>query len=454
MSNELMRTAKDAAGKVKLLLDPGVVPLNQAIELEERPPAKGLSQLVFGIVAIIVFAILWSAVTRVDVVASAPGRVVPAGDLVAVQHLEGGVVAEILVAEGERVKKGQALLRLAPLDTEGRLEQIQAKRAAHLLAIEGERAVMENRAPSFDGVVTGFARQKAEQLSLFNARRQSIEAQRTVLSAQKAQRDAEVDRLTSQVIVLRRDQQIAEEELKLKTDLYARRLTTRDRFYASQRDAADRQKQRMNARDQLTRANSELDEYERKLKEFETKTRADAQEAIAKNTAELAEIDAALRNEQGRAKRLNLTAPVAGIVTGLSVKAINAVVKPGETLMELVPTGEAMVVMAEVKPQDIGQVRVGQPADIRVTAYDYATFGTLAGKVDRISATTFADADGRQFFKVRVRVEREYLGDDPKASRVTPGMEVEVDVKTGARSILAYVLKPVTRTWDTALREP
>jgi adhesin transport system membrane fusion protein len=454
MSDALSRRVKETAGKVKLLLDLGVVPINLAIELEERPPSKSWSQLVYGICGLIVLAVLWSAATRVDIVTNAPGRVVPAGELVAIQHLEGGVIADILVAEGEQVRKGQTLLRLAPLDTEGRLDQLKAKRAANVLAMEGERAIFEGRTPAFEAVVTGFVKQKAEQMSLYTARMQALEAERTVLRSQAAQRESEVARLSSQLIVLRRDAQIAEEELALRTDLFERKLTTRDRFYGAQRDAADRQKQRMNARDQLVTAERELGEYERKLTEFEAKTRAGAQEAIAKHTAELGEVDAALKNEQGRARRLNLTAPVTGLVSGLSVKAINAVVKPGETLMELVPTQDPLVVMAQVSPQDIGQIEIGQRADVRVSAFDYAMYGTLEGKVERISATTFADQDGRQFYRVRVRLARDYFGDNPKEGRLLPGMEVEVDVKTGVRSVLAYILKPVTRTWDTALHEP
>jgi len=454
MIDNLNQTLKDAAQKVRLLFDPGVVALNQAIELEERPPAKSLSQLVFAICALVVCAILWSAVTRVDIVANARGHVSPAGELVAIQHLEGGVVAQILVSEGERVKAGQALVRLAALDTQGRLDQLMAKRAAHLLAIEGERAIFDGDAPNFSKVTEGFEKQKAEQQALYGARMQSIATQKLVLAAQAAQRKSEVERLASQLIALRRDEQIAGEELALRQQLYERKLTTRDRYYGAQRDVGDRKKQRMNARDQLSSAESGLAEYERKLNDFEATTRADAQESISKRTADLAEVDAALKNERARAGRLNLTAPVDGIVSGLSVKAVNAVVKPGETLMELVPTRDPLVVMAEVNPQDIAQVTLGQRADVRVSAFDYATFGTLEGKVDRISATTFSDPDGRQFYKVRVKLMRDYFGKDPKAARILPGMEVEVDVKTGSRSILAYALKPVTRTWETALREP
>jgi multidrug efflux pump subunit AcrA (membrane-fusion protein) len=164
MSEHMMRALQTAKGKIKLLLDPGVVPLNQAIELEERAPAQSSTQLVYAIFGLVALGLLWSVLTRVDVVTNAPGRVTPVGDVVAIQHLEGGVIAQILVAEGERVSKGQTLLRLAALDTTGRLEQLNAKRATHLIAIEGDRAVVDGRAPAFDAVVPGFLRQKASTM--------------------------------------------------------------------------------------------------------------------------------------------------------------------------------------------------------------------------------------------------------------------------------------------------
>ncbi|MBP6014308.1 MAG: HlyD family type I secretion periplasmic adaptor subunit [Alphaproteobacteria bacterium] len=444
---------KQTATKVKLLFDPGVVALNQAIELEERPPSKSVTQLVYALCGVVVAGIVWSALTYVDVVTNARGRVTPAGELVAIQHLEGGVISQIMVAEGEHVRAGQTLLKLAALDNEGRLDQLNAKRAGQLLAIEGERAIFEGRVPEFTKIVTGFERQKIEQQSLYTARIQANETQRMVLNAQIAQRKSEVERLTSQLFVLRRDESIANDELAMRKDLFDRKLTTRDRYYGAQRDAADRLKQRLSAKDQLARAESELAEYDRKYKEFEATTRAASQEQIAKLTGEFAEVEAALKNEKGRAGRLNITAPVDGIVTGLSIKAINAVAKPGETLMEIVPTNEPLVVMADVKPQDIGHVTVGQHADIRVSAFDYATFGTLQGKIERISASTFATQDGQSFYKIRVRLNDDHMRDRLDA-RILPGMDAEVDVKTGSRSVLAYLLKPVTRTWDTALREP
>lgn len=444
----------DLDAKVKLLFDPGVIALNQAIELEEQPPARSLSLLMFGICSLVVASLIWSAFARVDIVTNAHGRVMPAGELVAIQNLESGIVSEILVSEGELVEAGQTLLRLAALDTQGRLDQLTAKRAAHLLAIEVERAIVENRAPDFAKAVGGFEKQKVEQQSFYDARMKAITTERTVLNAQIEQRQASVERNVAQLMVLRRDEQRANEELEMRRDLLERKLTTRDRIYSAEQDVADRQKQRLSTRDELARVTSELAEYERRLIALDDKTRAGAREAITKHVADLGEVQASLDNELGREGRLNIKAPVAGIVMGLSVKAINAVAKPGEPLMQIVPTNEPLVVMADVQPQDIAYVALGQHAAVRISAFDYSTFGTLSGTVDRISAATFTDRDGREFYKIRVRLEHDYFGSDTGATRVIPGMDAQADVKTGERSVLTYLLKPVARTLDTALREP
>ncbi len=454
MSDAFAYKLKETALKVRLLFDPGVMALNQAIELEERPPARSVSQLVFAVCALVAAGLTWAAFAHVDIVTNAHGQVTPAGELVAVQYLEGGIVSDILVSEGGHVEKGQTLLRLVPLDSQGGVDQFAAKRVSHLLAIEGERAIIEDRAPAFGSIGKGFEQQTAEQQALYLKRIEAHASEKKVISAQIAQRRASVERLQTQLPILEHDAQLAEGELAVSGQLLERQLTTRDRYYSLQRDVADHRKQLLSTRDELTRAQSELTEYERRLADADAKVRAEAQEAISKQMAELAEVDASLANERGRANRLNITAPVSGVVTGLTIRAVNAVVRPGDTLMQLVPTGDPLVVMADVQPQDIARLSVGQQADIRVSAFEYSQFGTLQGKVERISAATFSDRDGHQFYKIRVLLDRDYLGLDPKANRIMPGMDAEVDVKTGARTVLNYLLKPVARTWETALREP
>ena len=373
MSNLVTSASRFITKRVQLLNDPGVVPLSQAIELEERPPSGALSKLVFAICGLVVCAVAWSALTQVDVVTNARGRVIPAGDVVAVQHLEGGVIAKILVAEGEHVRAGHPLLQLAALDTEGRLGQWYAKRASHLLGIEGQNALIENRSPAFAAIVEGFESQKMAEAALFGAKAQALDSQRLVLSAQVEQRKSDVVRLSSQVRELARDVENSEAEYAMRTKLYVDKLTTRDRLVAAERDASDRRKQLLSTKDQLSRVANERLEYERKIAELESKVLADAQAAVAQHTAELAEVEAALKNEKGREGRLTVTAPVDGIVTGLAAKSVNAVVRAGDTLMEIVPTNEALVIAANVTPQDIGQIAIGQNTDVRVSAYDYAT---------------------------------------------------------------------------------
>jgi membrane fusion protein, adhesin transport system len=439
--------------RVRLLFDPGVIAINQAIELEERPPAKIASRIVYAVCGLIAGALLWSAFTNLDIVASGAGQVSPSGELVAIQHVDGGIVAEILVPEGEHVVAGQTLVRLVPLDNQGRLEQVMAKRAAHLLAIESERAIVEGRTPNYAALVAGFQDQKHEQLSYYTAKQLALKSSASVLSQQIEQRRNSVRRHETQLPVLERDEERALAELARSKTLFDRQLTTRDTLYRAEREAADREKIRLETRDELARARNELAEYEHRLADLDARSRAEARESIATHTADLEEVEAQIGAERAREARLNVNAPVAGFVNNLTVKAINAVVKPGETMMEIVPTEEPLVVLANVAPQDIAYVTAGQPADVRVTAFDYSMFGTLPGNVERISPSTYVDSEGRPFYRVYVKLERDYFGNDPKFGRVAPGMEAQVDVKTGSRSVMSYLLKPVVRTWDTALRE-
>lgn len=439
--------------RLRLLREPSHEALNGAIELEERPPPESLSRLVSIICGFVGLIILWSIVTHVDVVVRAAGEVTPAGDVIAIQHAEGGNVAEILVNDGEAVSAGQVLLRLAPAGTLSERNRLVARRAMLKLTIERERAVAEGRAPSFDGIVTGFKAQKLEQRLLYAAERNADIEQRNVLASQLAQQRSEDGRLANQIKALEKDAAIAEEQLSVRSRLLKKGLTTRDRYYAAQRDLSDLRARLTNLNDERARTANSIAEAQHKLAENDSDIRVRAREKAALSLSELEEVEQALGSASDRARRLNITAPVAGIVKGLVVKSLNAVVRPGETIAEIVPTSARMVVTAQIRPQDIGQIRAGDPVDVRVLTFDFTTYGSLAGTVDRISASTFQGADGRTYYKARVALEKAYFGKSPTAARVLPGMTAEVDVKTGRRSIMSYLLKPVTRGWNSAFRE-
>ena len=439
--------------RLRLLREPSHEALNGAIELEERPPPESLTRLVGIICGLMILIILWSMVTRVDVVVRAAGEVTPAGDVIAIQHAEGGNVAEILVSDGEAVSAGQILLRLAPSDTLSERNRLSSRRATLLLTIERERAVAEGRAPDFDGVVSGFEAQKLEQRLLYNAERNADTEQRNVLASQLAQQRDEDERLANQIKALEQDATIAEEELRVRSGLLKKGLTTRDRFYNAQRDASDLRARLANLNDERARAANIIAEAQHKLAENDSDVRAKARGQAAQSLSDLEEVEQALASATDRTRRLDITSPVTGIVKGLVVKSLNAVVRPGETIAEIVPTGARMVVSAQIRPQDIGQIRAEDPVDVRVLTFDFTSYGSLAGTVERISASTFQSEDGRTYYKAIVALEKPFFGKDPAAARVLPGMTAEVDIKTGRRSIMSYLLKPVTRGWNSAFRE-
>jgi HlyD family type I secretion membrane fusion protein len=400
-----------------------------------------------------ILIIVWSLVTHVDVVVRAAGEVTPAGDVIAIQHAEGGNVAEILVGDGEAVAAGQVLLRLAPADTLSERNRFLARRATLVLTIERERAVAEGRTPDFDGVVTGFEAQKLEQRLLYNAERNADIEQRNVLASQLAQQRDEDERLANQIKALEQDAANAEEELQVRARLFKKGLATRDRYYTAQRDASDLRARLANLNDERARNANSVAEAQHKLAENDSDIRAKAREKAAQSLSDLEEVEQALASASDRTRRLNITSPVAGVVKGLVVKSLNAVVRPGETIAEIVPTGARMVVTAQIRPQDIGQIRAGDPVDVRVLTFDFTTYGSLAGTVERISASTFQSEEGRTYYKGIIALKKAYFGKDPAAARVLPGMTAEVDIKTGRRSIMSYLLKPVTRGWNSAFRE-
>ena len=291
--------------------EPPAPPPAPASEPAERPPITALATLVSAIFVLVAGALVWTALQREDVVAGTPARVPAAVEPAATRPAHANLAANAgapaaaapvesvsvapIVEDAGRVTKARA--RTAALTTKGRLEPLKGKRVEHLLGIEGERALIEGRRPSVEGVVTGFAKQKAALLSRHNARVVALEGEREVLTTRRLQRASEVERLSSQLGALARDERIAEDAFARTAALYAHRLTTRDHLHDAEREAAARRQQHLDARDQLARAESALADVERDLAALVLKTRADAEAAIAKHTADLAELDAALANE-------------------------------------------------------------------------------------------------------------------------------------------------------------
>ena len=170
-------------------------------------------------------------------------------------------------------------------------------------------------------------------------------------------------------------------------------------------------------------------------------------------TAELAEVEEALRDLRDRVERLEVRAPVRGVVNALAVHSVNAVIQPGQELLEIVPMADELVVEARVMPHDIGHVEEGQAADIRVSSYDFARFGAVLGVVRQLSASTYLDENLQPYYRAVIALDQDHVGDQPGVNRIIPGMTVEADIKTGSKTILDYLLRPVSRGLSSAFQE-
>lgn len=427
--------------------------LAQSIKLEETEPPAILSKLAYSASALLLLLVLWAGLTQIDEVARSEGKVVPRGNVQAIQHFEGGIVSEILVSDGEIVKAGQTILRLSPIQTKAQLDQTVARRAALILAIERNRAIAEDRAPAFATLLSGFSVLVVDQEELYTSEVRSNETQRLVLERQHSQKKGEVSRLTNQAVLLKEEATLLEDELVMRRDLFKRGLSTRDGVFAIERQASKAATNLKDTQGRLTVARDGAAETKKRIEEFDQNLNTSSLTLVGELTQQLAEIEETLKGLRDVKNRLEVTAPVDGIIKGLTVNAINAVVRPGETLLELVPTGDNVVVEARLSPLDIGHVQIGQDVDVRVTAFDFSSYGALKGAVEKISASTFQAEDGTPYYKATVSLERHYMGDNPKLNRVLPGMVVQANVITGSKSLLDYLMKPINRGFSRSFTE-
>jgi membrane fusion protein, adhesin transport system len=445
----LRQTLKDKSGSRK----PQARYLVQSIRLEETEPPEILSKLSYSISALLVLLVIWAGFTQIEEVARSEGKVVPSGNVQAIQHFEGGIVSEILVRDGEIVKANQTILRLSPVQTKAKLDQIVVRRAALVLSIERNRAIAESRPPEFDKVLDKFSTLKEDQSELYTSEVLSNETQRLVLLRQEDQKSGEVERLQNQVTLQKEEAELLSTELKMRRELFKKGLTTRDGVFAVERQTSKAASTLKDSEDRLSVALESAAESKKRVDEFDSNLRTGSLTLVGELTQQLSEIDENLKGLRDKTNRLEVRAPVDGIIKGLTVNAINAVIRPGDKILELVPTGENMVVEARVSPLDIGHVKIGQNVDIRVTAYDFSTYGALKGSIEKISASTFQSDDGTPYFKATVALEKHYLGDNPKQNVVLPGMVVQANVITGSKSLLDYLMKPINRGFARSFQE-
>lgn len=425
--------------------------LSLAIQLEEGGQPKLMRVAVWLVMALLASAIAWASVTEVAQVARAPGEVVPSGSVIAIQHLEGGIVRRLAAREGDLVEEGQTILEIDRTAAVAELDQLRAREAALRLQAERLRAFADGRAARLDSREEQGLSQ--DQAAILRSQEQARVTQRAVLERQVAGRRQDLAALEAQRETMQRQSRITAEALDMRQRLFDQGLNSRLSLLDIQREQTRVQGEIATVQVNIVRAREAVTEAEQRLVELDARLANESMREFGSVTTELRQIEEARVRLEDRVARTTVTAPVRGLVKDLRVRSEGAVATPGQTLLEIVPVGRELEIDARIQPSDIGQIRLGQSVSVKVSTFDYARFGSVQGEVRQISATTFVDQQGRPYYRAVVGLTRDHVGDDPGRNKLAPGMTVLADIKTDERTILRYLLNPIYRSLDSAFHE-
>jgi HlyD family secretion protein/adhesin transport system membrane fusion protein len=427
--------------------------LSQSIALEEgRPPAAAkfatlaCATMFFG-------AVVWAAVTNVEKIAIASGQVLPSGLVQSVQHFEGGIVQAILAKEGELVDRGDVLYRLDPTAAQAELDQLRAREAALTLQIERLRAFAERRAPQLNTGGTFGLRLANDQLTILRKQEESRDNQRLVLERQIGTRRAELASLEEQRVALDGQLRIVGRNLSMRRELVEKGLISRIVFNDTEREHVRVKGELAQTLSNMRRASEAIAESEARLLEVESKLASESLNEMGNHAAELAQVRESLARARDRVTRLEIRAPLRGLVKDMRIKTIGGVIAPGAVIVDVVPVSGDLVAEIKISPRDIGHVRVGQEVITKVTAFDFARYGTVPGSLKSFSATTFQDNDGQVYYKGIVELARNHVGAQAGRNPLLPGMVVQADIRLGDRSVLEYLFTPVYASLAAAFHE-
>lgn len=395
--------------------------------------------------------VMLAAVTEVDEITKGEGKVIPSRQLQVLQSLDGGMVSAIAVQEGQVVDANQLLLQIDSTRFESSAREGQAQYIALLAKAARLRAIAEGKrfAPPPEA-----AKQEPEiveeERRLYEARTSELDAQLSIARQQLAQRQQELTEMRAKRDQASQAYELSAKELSVTKPLISSGAVSEVELLRLERDVARFRGERDMAGAQISRVQAAIAEASRKVQEVELNVRGEARKEMAETLGKLNALSETKIGLEDKVKHSAIRSPVRGTVKRLLVNTVGGVVQPGKDIVEVVPLEDALLLEAKVLPKDIAFLHPGQNAVVKFTAYDFSIYGGLDAKLEQIGADSVTDEKGNTFYTVRVRTNRARLGENLP---IIPGMVAEVDIVTGQKSILSYLLKPVLRAKQAALTE-
>jgi adhesin transport system membrane fusion protein len=432
--------------------------IRAAAELRTPKTAK---MLLWSALALMVAGLIWAHFAILDEVKRGGGKVVPSRQIQIVQSLEGGLVSEILIREGAIVNAGESLMRIDDTNFASQFGEIRERRASMAARVTRLQTQAQDRAKlEFSPELVQDAPRAIEaERAVFDAQSRKIAQDITVLQQQLAQKQQEAAEFAATQKKVTDTLALLTREASLTRRLYDQKVVPEIEMLRLERQVAEMNGQLGVLKASQSKTEAAIGEVQARIATARSTFRAQAQDDLAKASADLAVLEENIKGAQDKVRRTELKSPVKGIVNKLNVATIGAVVPPGGNVMEIVPIDDTLLVEGRIRPQDIAFIRPDQDAVVKISAYDSSVYGSLKGKVERISADTIVDEKGDKnergetFYRVMVRTDSNYLGTAEHPLPIIPGMVTTVEVLTGKKSVLDYLIKPARMLRDEALRE-
>lgn len=420
----------------------------------QRKASKPVILTLLAIIALILSFIIWAAVTEVEELTRGQGQVVPSQEIQVVQSLEGGIVQEILVNKGDVVKQGQVLIRLSDVQfsseergTEARFMALEAKKLRLSAEANGEEFDIPEK------IKSSMPQLAQNERDLYESRQKELKAAFAIHDEKIKKAEADLAEVKAEINRLSESKRLLNKELSITRDMVSKRAVPKLEQIRLERELADiggqintHIQERKGLEASLAGAKNERDAQFNQFKSV-------ALEELNDVEAEIAGLKESLKSMNDRVDRREIRAPVEGIVNQIMIQTIGGVVEPAMKLVEIVPLNDDLKVIAKVKPNEIAFINEGQPVKVKISAYDPQRYGALNARVTRVAANSTKDEEGNILFEVEVKTDKNHLGNKDNPLPVTTGMVADIEIITGKRTILNYLMKPLHKGMERALRE-
>ncbi len=420
---------------------------------DEDLPLSSHLLLIF-IVSFFIIFFFWASFAKLDEVTRGDGTVIPSSEIQKISSLEGGIIEEFFIKKGAEVKKGDILVRLSDIAASSDLGSNEARYLGLLAAVTRLQAEVEGRLPEFPKeVMEGAPQSVVEEMKAYRANMDKVNSQTVIMEQQKSQRSQELNELQVRSSDVRGQLRLVREEKEMVQPLVARGSAPKMELLQLDRAIKEKQTELNGVLSAIPRARSAIREANARIREVKSTAKAASQTELSAKLIETNAIKKGLAGLQDRKTRADIKSPVNGYIKTLKVYTVGGVVQPGQEFIEIVPKDDQLLVEAKINPKDIAFLYPDQPAVVKITAYDFAIYGGLKGKVVSISPDAVVNEEGDSFYLVQIMTEENALKRKGEVLPIIPGMIASVDILTGEKTIMEYLLKPFIKTLNNSLNE-